>query len=137
MTTNNPNPLYPKGSTYTLEEFIPVIRAAQKMTGLAVSRSDWFKNSYGASVHSLLDLNAEPYTLLQDIQAPYDAPKPLTVEEIKLVDKVWFIDPDTGHVGGVRCWFEKADLITYGVPAYATKDDCQRAHDFYEKVEVE
>ena len=130
MTTNNnnPNPLYPAGSTYTLEEFIPVVRAAQKM-GLVGSAelTPWLNDTQGDCSY-ILDITAEPYTLLQDIQAPYDAPKPLTVEEIKAAKKVWYLDPEDGYTQVISSWYVKAQAIAYGMPCYATEDDCKRAH---------
>ena len=126
--TNNLNPLYPKGSTYTLEEFIPVILAAQKM-GLTEKRIPWFTYGDGLGRHSvILHVNQEPYTLLQPIQAPYDAPKPLTVEEIKAAPVVWVESPNTFRICSVSDWSTKACAIAFDLPCYATEDDCKRAH---------
>lgn len=128
----NPNPLYPKGSTYTLEEFIPVVRAAQKMGLTSKSYNHWFKDASEFSWGDSIGVDYEPYTLLQDIQAPYepqdDKPpvKPLTVEEIITTQRVWFVE----H-GGVKSSARlqtKGALVALNIPCYATEDDCKRAH---------
>lgn len=135
MTTNNnnPNPLYPKDTSYTLEEFVPVIRAAEKMGLVDDSGNNWFVDKDSIYDWDTLFLGNEPYTLLCDVQVPYGAPKPLTVEEIKAAGEVWYCDPDDNNLNdesvvGIVTWHLKACAIAYDLPCYATKEDCKRAH---------
>lgn len=133
MTTNNNNPnVYPKGSTYTLEEFIPVVRAAQKMGLTEDAVLNWFQTKLGCGWQGHLSLRTdrEPYTLLQDIPIPQpEPPKPLTVEKIKAATMIWYLSPDTNVPQTASTWTLKAGLIAYGIPCYETEDDCKRAQE--------